>query len=66
MHVIAAKAVAFLEAMRPEFRDYQGKVVVLEWTNPQCPYVVRHYKADTMTNLAAKYGELSESLRKLR
>jgi peroxiredoxin len=37
--------------------DYQGKVVVLEWTNPQCPFVVRHYKADTMTNLAAKYGE---------
>jgi glycine hydroxymethyltransferase len=27
MHVIAAKAVAFLEAMRPEFADYQGKVI---------------------------------------
>ncbi len=27
MHVIAAKAVAFLEAMAPEFADYQGKVV---------------------------------------
>jgi glycine hydroxymethyltransferase len=27
MHVIAAKAVAFLEAMRPEFREYQGRVV---------------------------------------
>ena len=27
MHVIAAKAVAFLEAMNPEFKDYQGKVV---------------------------------------
>ena len=27
MHVIAAKAVAFREAMRPEFREYQGKVV---------------------------------------
>ncbi len=26
MHVIAAKAVAFLEAMQPEFRDYQGRV----------------------------------------
>jgi glycine hydroxymethyltransferase len=26
MHVIAAKAVAFLEAMQPEFRDYQGHV----------------------------------------
>lgn len=27
MHVIAAKAVAFGEAMRPEFRDYQKQVV---------------------------------------
>jgi glycine hydroxymethyltransferase len=27
MHVIAAKAVAFLEAMRPDFRDYQQAVV---------------------------------------
>ncbi len=27
MHVIAAKAIAFLEAMAPEFADYQGKVV---------------------------------------
>jgi glycine hydroxymethyltransferase len=27
MHVIAAKAVAFLEAMQPEFRKYQGLVV---------------------------------------
>ncbi|MHB1942145.1 MAG: serine hydroxymethyltransferase [Acidiferrobacteraceae bacterium] len=27
MHVIAAKAVAFAEALRPEFRDYQGRVV---------------------------------------
>ena len=27
MHVIAAKAVAFLEAMRPEFGEYQSRVV---------------------------------------
>ena len=27
MHVIAAKAVCFLEAMRPEFANYQGRVV---------------------------------------
>ena len=27
MHVIAAKAVAFLEAMQPEFEDYQRQVV---------------------------------------
>ena len=28
MHVIAAKAVAFLEALRPEFADYQRQVVL--------------------------------------
>lgn len=27
MHIVAAKAVAFGEALRPEFRDYQAKVV---------------------------------------
>lgn len=36
--------------------QYEGQVVVLEWTNPECPYVVRHYDADTMENLAASYG----------
>jgi peroxiredoxin len=30
--------------------QYQGKVVVLEWTNPECPYVRRHYQAKTMQN----------------
>lgn len=27
MHVIAAKAVAFLEALQPEFKDYQAQVI---------------------------------------
>ncbi|AGC41644.1 hypothetical protein MYSTI_00286 [Myxococcus stipitatus DSM 14675] len=30
--------------------QYKGKVVVLEWTNPECPFVKRHYEADTMAN----------------
>lgn len=30
--------------------QYQGKIVVLEWTNPGCPYVRRHYQAKTMQN----------------
>jgi peroxiredoxin len=34
--------------------DYAGKIVVLEWINPDCPFVVRHYNLDTMTNLASK------------
>lgn len=37
--------------------DYRGKTVVLEWTNPECPFVVRHYEAGTMTDLAAAYAD---------
>ena len=37
--------------------DYADKTVVLEWTNPQCPVVVRHYNAHTMTKLAAAYKD---------
>ena len=36
--------------------DYAGRVVVLEWVNPDCPFVQRHYKAGTMKSLATKYG----------
>src|SRR5438874_2610019 len=34
--------------------DYAGKIVVLEWINPDCPYVQRHYNLKTMTTLADK------------
>jgi peroxiredoxin len=37
--------------------DFEGKVVVLEWLNPDCPYVKRHYKAGTMKRLATTYGD---------
>lgn len=37
--------------------DFAGKVVVLEWLNPGCPFVVRHYKAKTMASLVAKYAD---------
>ncbi len=36
--------------------DYSGKIVVLEWVNPNCPYVQRHYKAKTMISLADKFA----------
>jgi peroxiredoxin len=35
--------------------DYRGKLVVLEWTNPDCPYVRRHYRADTMEKLSREF-----------
>lgn len=37
--------------------DFKGKVVVLEWTNPNCPYVQRVYKSGIMTGVQKKYAE---------
>lgn len=31
--------------------DYKGKYVVLEWTNHQCPFVVKHYRNGDMQAL---------------
>jgi peroxiredoxin len=36
--------------------DFAGKAVVLEWTNPGCPYVVRHYGEGTMKKLQKKWA----------
>ena len=37
--------------------DFAGKIVVLEWLNPECPFVQAHYKAGTMVGLAKKYAD---------
>lgn len=31
--------------------DFEGQTVVLEWTNHDCPFVVKHYATDNMQNL---------------
>jgi hypothetical protein len=31
--------------------DLKGKTVVLEWVNPECPFVVRHYGSGNMSGL---------------
>lgn len=33
--------------------DFKGKNVVLEWTNPGCPFVVKHYGSNNMQSLQA-------------
>src|ERR1051326_7417327 len=35
--------------------DYKGKYVVLEWFNPECPFVKKHYGSDNMQKLQAEY-----------
>jgi peroxiredoxin len=64
----AAPAVATLGKPAPSFTltdqagkkhslaDYAGKIVVLEWMNPDCPVSRRHYTTPTMKDLATKYG----------
>jgi peroxiredoxin len=36
-------------------QDFKGKIVVLEWTNPLCPYVEKHYDTRNMQSLQKKY-----------
>lgn len=35
--------------------DFAGKTVVLEWNNPECPYVVKQYDSGNMQSLQEKY-----------
>lgn len=35
--------------------DFKGKHVVLEWHNPACPFVVKHYDTSNMQGLQNKY-----------
>jgi peroxiredoxin len=62
--VLAAQEQAqFIGSLTPDFQlngisgtpyklsDYRGKIVVLEWTNPGCPVVQRHYRDGLMPAL---------------
>ena len=35
--------------------QYKGKIVVLEWTNYECPFVVKHYDSGNMQEIQKKY-----------
>ncbi len=35
---------------------FSGKIVVLEWINPDCPFVQRVYQSGITKNLATEYG----------
>jgi peroxiredoxin len=35
--------------------DFRGKHVVLEWTNPACPFVVKHYGSSNMQGLQKEF-----------
>ena len=39
-----------------ELSDFKGKYVVLEWTNPACPFVDNHYNTRNMQSLQQLWG----------
>jgi hypothetical protein len=41
-------AFADLDGKPHRLSEYRGRVVVLEWLNPGCPFVVRHYRSGNM------------------
>ena len=57
---VGSKAPAFSlqdqDGKTVQLADFAGKVVVLEWINPDCPFVKRHAEAGTMRDLATRYA----------
>jgi peroxiredoxin len=43
-----------LDGKAVKLADYKGKIVVLEWFNPECPFVVRQHSEGPLKDAAAK------------
>ena len=60
--VVGQPAPAFslpdLDGKTHSLADLRGKVVVLEWMNPNCPFSRRHSDAKTMTSTASRHPEV--------
>jgi len=39
------------DGKKHNLKDYLGKIVVLEWTSTECPFVLGHYEKKTMTTV---------------
>jgi hypothetical protein len=39
-----------------QLSDFKGKYIVLEWTNPECPFVRNHYNTRNMQTLQESWG----------
>ena len=48
--------VADVQGKPVKLSEQRGKFVVLEWTNPECPYVRRHYNSGNMQSLQKELG----------
>lgn len=46
-----------LDGKAVQLKSLQGKPVVLEWINPECPFVRKQYDSNKMQSLQKKYGK---------
>lgn len=44
-----------LDGRKVSLADLKGRYVVLEWTNPSCPFVVKHYDSGNMQSLQKRF-----------
>jgi len=40
-----------IQGQKHSLADYKGKYIVLEWNNPECPFVHKHYDSGNMPKL---------------
>lgn len=45
-----------LQGKPVKLSDHRGKYVVLEWVNPECPFVQKHYDSGNMPALQKEFG----------
>lgn len=43
-----------------DLSDHKGKIVVLEWTNHQCPYVIKHYDTGNMQKVQKQVLDMGD------
>jgi len=44
-----------LDGRKVQLADLRGKYVVLEWNNPACPFVMKHYNSGNMQGLQKRF-----------
>jgi peroxiredoxin len=47
---------ASVDGKQVSLAEFRGRHVVVEWTNPGCPFVRKHYESKNMPSLQKRYG----------
>ncbi len=53
---VSAAAIKDTSGKEVKLSEFRGRHVVLEWVNPECPYVQKHYDTGNMQGLQKEYA----------